>query len=202
MKQFVAEFDIRARTPVLTVAVLAWLALNLALAFLVNGPRARRVTQLEEAVAQRAGMLSARADDVARLRDHHDRVLAGRTSLDEFYNDVLSTKQERLITFQKEIREIARKFNINMDTIAYPRESYPKDKVMKFSAQMPLTGSYENLRQFVDTVERSQNFIVIDSVQLASSKEGGVILQLIIQLSTFFVDEDVIDESAEKVASS
>ena len=106
----------------------------------------------------------------------------------------LSTKEKRLISFQREIREIAKKFNINLESISYPRETYPKDKVTKLSAVMPLTGSYENLRSFIDTIEKSENFIVIEAIQLTNSREGGVILNLNIMLSTYFVDEDIQDK--------
>jgi hypothetical protein len=159
----------------------------------VNVPRARQAANLGEA-ATRRGPAREQGDDVARLREHYTRVMEGRTSLDKFYEDVLSTKQNRLISFQREIRGIAEQFKINVDTITYPRETYPKDKVTKFSATMPLTGSYENLREFIDTIEHSENFIVIEGIQLANSKEGGVILGLSIQLSTFFVDPDIQDQ--------
>ena len=64
----------------------------------------------------------------------------------------------------------------------------------RFGATMPLTGSYESLRQFMDTIERSENFIVIESIQIANSKEGGIILSLLIQLSTYFIDPDLSDQ--------
>jgi Tfp pilus assembly protein PilO len=196
MKKFLAEFDVREKAGPIAAVILVWLAINLGFAFLVNLPRAREVSALDEQVGHVAGLTKNREDDVARLRQHHDRVMEGNTSLDKFYEDVLSTKNERLIGFQRELREIAKKFNINMETITYPRETYPKDKVTKFSAVMPLTGSYENLREFIDTIEKSENFIVIESIQLASSKEGGVILSLAISVATYFVDPDMQEPTA------
>jgi len=190
MRKLLADFDVREKAAVITVVILAWLGLNLAFAFLVNVPRAQQAVALEEAVSQTSGREAVVKRDVDRLREHYSRVMDGRTSLERFYSDVLSTKQERLIGFQKEIRGIAQRFNINMDTISYPREEFA-NKVAKFSATMPLTGSYENLREFIDTIENSQQFIVIESIQLANSKEGGVILSLGIQLSTYFVDPEI-----------
>ncbi len=188
-----AEFDVRERTPVIVVVILVWLAVNLAFAFLVNLPRARQAEEIQRALDRAAELLASRDDDVTRLREQHQRVMSGRSTLDNFYDDVLSTKQERFISFQSEIREIARRFNVNMESVSYPRESFPRDKVIRFGASMPLTGSYENLRQFVDTIERSSNFIVIDSIQLTSAKEGGVILSLLIKLSTYFIDPDLTE---------
>ena len=193
-RRFLTQFDVREKAGVITAIILVWLGLNMAFAFTVNLPRGRRVTDLNAAVADTSSALARKQQEVERLREHFERVVGGRASLDKFYSDVLSTKQNRLISFQREIRGIADQFKINVDTITYPRETYPKDKVTKFSATMPLTGSYENLREFIDTIEHSENFIVIEGIQLANSKEGGVILGLSIQLSTFFVDPDIQDQ--------
>lgn len=196
MKKLLTEFDVRENAARIAVVILIWLGLNLACAFFVNMPRSQKAAALDEEVTHLAGQLSIKESDVARLRDHYSRVMEGRSSLDKFYSDVLSTKQERLISFQKEIREIANKFHISVETIAYPREEYPKDKVAKFSATMPLSGSYEALREFIDTIEKSDNFIVIEEIELANSKEGGVILGLNIRLSTFFVDPEIREKDA------
>ena len=193
-RRFLAQFDVREKTGVITAVILAWLGLNMAFAFSVNLPRGRRVAELRTSLEETSHALTRKEQEVAKLREHFERVVGGRASLDKFYEDVLSTKQNRLISFQREIRGIADQFKINVETISYPRETYPKDKVTKFSATMPLTGSYENLREFIDTIEHSENFIVIEGIQLANSKEGGVILGLSIQLSTFFVDPDIKEQ--------
>jgi Tfp pilus assembly protein PilO len=193
-RRFITDFDVRERSTAIAAATLVWLGLNLAFAFLVNVPRGQRVSSLTEAVADAGSSLVKKEHEVGLLREHYSRVMEGRTSLDRFYSEVLSTKQERLVSFQKEIRDIAREFNINVETITYPRESYAKDKVTKFSATMPLTGSYESLRQFIDRIERSDHFIVVDGIQLANSKEGGIILSLAIQLSTYFIDPDLMEQ--------
>jgi len=196
MKKYLADFDVREKSATIAVVILVWLGINLAFAFLVNVPRAQQQSTLDQAVHHAAGLLGSKMDDVARLREHYTRVMEGRSNLDKFYADVLSTKNERLISFQKEIRDIAGKFHISLESISYPREEFTKDKVAKFGATMPLTGSYENLREFIDTIEKSENFIVIESIQLANSKEGGVILSLNIMLSTYFVDPEIHETEA------
>lgn len=193
-RRFIADFDVREKAPVIAAVILAWLGLNLAIAFAINVPRASEVASLSTDVEHLTREIQKKAADVDRLRPEHGRVLRGRSNLEVFFNEVLSTKQERLIDFQREIREIAGKYNINMEAISYPREVLA-NKVTKLGAAMPLTGSYENLRSFLETIERSENFIIIESIQLSSSKEGGVILSLTIQLSTYFVDPDAPEKT-------
>jgi len=190
VRRLMGDVDVRERAGVIVAVILVWLVLNLAFAFFVNLPRSNEVVDLNDEVQRLTREIGTKSRDVERLRPHHGRVLEGNNNLDIFYESILATKEERLIPVQKEIRQIAEKYNINLDAISYPREILP-NRVVKLGAAMPLSGSYENLRSFIETVEQSKNFIVIESIQLANSKEGGVILSLTILLSTYFVDPDV-----------
>jgi len=185
------RFDVREKSGMLSIIVLVWLGLNLAIALLVNAPRAREVTIKDEQALRVASQISNKTDDVERLRDEYARITSGNTGLDNFYDVVLSTKQQRLVSFQRELREIAKQFNINFESVSYQRENFAKEKVAKFAAMTPLSGSYANLREFVERIEDSKNFIVIEQIQLTNSKEGGIILSLGINLATWFVDPEI-----------
>lgn len=184
-------FDVREKAGLLSIIVVVWLAINLVVALLVNAPRALMVTSRDEQSARLAAQVGQQNRDVSKLREEYARITSGNSGIQNFYDVVLSTKQQRLINFQKELRDIAKQFNINYDSVSYPREYFPKEKVAKFGAVMPMNGSYANLREFVERIEASQNFIVIEQIQLANSKEGGVILSLGINLATYFVDPEI-----------
>ncbi|HKY31442.1 MAG TPA: type 4a pilus biogenesis protein PilO [Candidatus Polarisedimenticolia bacterium] len=195
MKRRWTHFDVREKSPFIAALILAWLGLNLAFAFVVNVPRASEAVSLAERRDELDVQLAARERDMTKLRDHHGRVQKGSEELQRFYESVLSSKAERMISFQKEIRDIAKQFRIDLKSIAYSTEPAPtKDKIARFSAQMPLTGSYESLREFIETIEKSHQFIIINSIALSNSKEGGVILGLGIQLSTYFLDPEMPDK--------
>jgi Tfp pilus assembly protein PilO len=182
------HFDIREKSGPIAVLLIAWLAGNLVMAFLVNLPRGERAESLREAVERFQQRRVQRERAVGELRNEYRRIMDGQRSLRTFYNDVLSTKQARMTAVQREIRKLARTFHTNPETIGYPKEIFEKDQIVRFSAVMPLTGSYENLRQFISAVENSENFLTITGITLADSKEGGVILSLRITLSTYFFD--------------
>ncbi|MBI3449128.1 MAG: type 4a pilus biogenesis protein PilO [Acidobacteria bacterium] len=195
-----ARFDIRERMGAVLAIFVIWLGANLAFAFLVNLPRteqARTIRQEQESFQDR---LAKRRAKIADLKANYDRVMGGNQSLQSFFDNVLSTKRRRMIPIQKEIRDIARKFNINPESISYGRQIFEKDSIVRFSAILPLTGPYESLRAFINALERSENFIIIDSVSLADSKEGGVILSLDIAVSTYFFDSDVTPKGASIAA--
>lgn len=185
------RFDVREKAGIFIALILVWLGANLAFAFLVNLPRAEQSRSLREEDETFEDRLARRKEKVAALRADYERVVGGSRSVQTFFDDVLSTKRRRMMAIQKEIRDIARKFNINPETISYARQVYEKDRIVKFSAVLPLVGPYESLRSFISALERSENFIIIESVALTDSKEGGVILSLNISVSTYFFDPDV-----------
>jgi len=195
LRKLLADFDVREKAGIITIVILVWLGVNTAFALLVNVPRAARIASLRQESQSIAVETRKKRNAVEEVRDDYARVVDGTSSLEEFYDDILSTKSERLVGFQREIREIAGKFNINLEAISYPREIY-ENKVTKFGAAMPLTGSYENLREFIETIEKSKNFMIIESIQLTNSRQGGVILSLNIVVSTYFLDPDITDEEA------
>jgi Tfp pilus assembly protein PilO len=184
-------FDIRERAGMILVLMLVWLGVLVAVNLMVNLPRADRISALEEAHREFGQHLAERKRKVSLLRAEYDRVMDGRRTLQTFYDEVLSTKRERMTTVQREIRQIAGKWNINPETISYQRDVFEEDRIVKFSLVVPLDGSYENLRAFVSAVENSENFLTIESIGLSDSKEGGVILSLNVTLVTYFLDPDI-----------
>ena len=51
---------------------------------------------------------------------------------------------------------------------------------------VPLQGGYAALRQFLNAVEESDKFLLVERVVLAQGQDGGVLLQLNITLTTYF----------------
>jgi Tfp pilus assembly protein PilO len=192
----IRRFDIRERAGLIGTILGVWFAGNLVAAFLVILPRSERAAAVQDAVSSFRQARLERERSVGALRKQYDRVMDGRRSLNTFYSDVLSTKQDRMTAVQREVREIAVKFNINPETISYAREIFEDDQIVKFSTIMPLTGSYENLRQFISAVENSDNFLTVTNVLLAGSKEGGIILSLNVSLATYFFDPDIQPKAA------
>ena len=187
----IRALDIREKAPLLAAVLLVGLAANAVVAFLVNLPRSEKAASLRAADSEFHETLVRRRQKVEGLRREYERIVGGRRSLETFYDEVLSTKRQRMVAVQKEIRDIAAKFNINPETITYSRDIFKKDPIVKFSAVLPLTGSYENLRAFINAVENSENFLIIEGINLTDSKEGGVILSLNITIATYFFDKDV-----------
>ena len=51
---------------------------------------------------------------------------------------------------------------------------------------VPLQGNYASLRAFLQAVEDSEKFLLVERVALAEARQGGVMLELNITLATYF----------------
>ena len=139
----------------------------------------RRVSDL----TQNLGEVSRR---VALMKDLDQRFETEQTKVNTFYNDVLGAKDTRMIQIQREVRAIGASLGMDPETIAYQPELLDKVGLIAFNINVPLAGDYRNLRQFINKIEKSQNFLIVESVSLGGAKDGGALLDLNIRLSTYF----------------
>lgn len=187
------RFDIREeRIKVATVLGVLALA-NLLLYVLLNLPRMHRQTVEERKTSELTQNLSEVSRRVNLMKDLDDRFESEKSKVEKFYNDVLGTKDTRMIQIQREVRTIASSLTMDPETIAYQPEILDKVGLVSFAINVPLVGDYRNLRQFINRIEKSENFLIIDSVTLGGAKDGGALLDLSIHLSTYFNAPEVKD---------
>jgi Tfp pilus assembly protein PilO len=137
-----------------------------------NAPRIQELERREKAVEAREAYLQGLVqvdEDLTRLR-----------------RDVLQTRDRRMISVQEELYELAQDFNINIDQVTVQNEILEREGIDRFAMTVPLRGGYANLRRFIQAVEESDTFLVVERVGLVEGAEGGVLLQLNITLATYF----------------
>jgi Tfp pilus assembly protein PilO len=108
--------------------------------------------------------------------------------IDFVYHSVLMTREEHFGKIRMEIEGLFEKFRVQDTSKSYAWSPVPKREVTRCTLSVPLKGSYENLRQFLESVEKSEYMIIIDRINLAESSESGQELNLNISLSTYFYD--------------
>ena len=199
---FLKRFDIREERFRVGAVLAAVAALNLILYLTLNLPRMHRESVEErrvEAVTQGLSELSRR---VGIMKDLDQRFETEKQKVDTFYNDLLGDKENRMVRIQREVRKIAAGLGMDPESISYQPEFLDKVGLVRFTVNVPLVGDYRNLRQFITRIENSENFLMIDSVTLGGSKDGGALLDLSIQLSTFFSAPEMREmrEAASKPA--
>ena len=183
--------DLREIRTLVLVVLLAGLGINLTVLFLVNLPQAGRLGAAGETVRDLREKLDVRRAEITEMHGHLAWIEKRATALAAFYDEVLAAKGERMVAIQREIHEITGRYGIDPTSIAYSHEPAEKDtNLIRFSASLPLKGSYPAMRSFIRDIEKSRNFLLIDRIDLTNSREGGVLLSLQIQVSTIFKDPE------------
>jgi Tfp pilus assembly protein PilO len=180
------RFDIREERLRVGAVLAAVAVLNLILYLTLNLPRMHRESVEERRVETVTQSLSELSRRVGLMKDLDRRFETEKGKVDTFYNDLLGAKENRMIRIQREVRRIAAGLGMDPESISYQPEILDKVGLVRFTVNVPLVGDYRNLRQFITRIENSENFLTIDSVTLGGSKDGGALLDLSIQLSTFF----------------
>jgi Tfp pilus assembly protein PilO len=180
------RFDIREERVKVSVFLAILAIFNIVLYVTMNLPRLHRQAVEERRLAAVTQSLSEVSRRVGIMKELDQRFEGEQEKVKKFYGDILGTKDTRMIRIQREVRTIAASLNMDPETIAYQPEVLDKVGLMRFSVNVPLSGDYRNLRQFINKIEKSENFLIVDSVTLGGSKDGGALLDLNIHLSTYF----------------
>lgn len=169
---------------------LALLGLNVAVFLVYTLPRRLQ----ERNVASRIDALKAEVEReraTATALEHWTGALRSNTADQErFYGERVGTRAQ-LVPLLREIEHGARKLGLNTKQGAsYQAQEVKGYPLVRFSINMPLTGTYEQLASFLERLERSPQFLIVDQIQLNERRgEGGASADLSVALSAYFRKE-------------
>ncbi len=150
---------------------------------------------VKEKVAANRRVLKSSEDRSKTLSASVERVRTDKKVIGELSDKIFETRSKRLVTVQTEIQKLINANNLDMQTISYAYETFPppKDKegwehsYLKVSMQIPLTGTYPEIKKFIHDLQASPQFFIIDQLNLSSSAQGGVQLKVSLGVSTYFI---------------
>jgi len=142
-----------------------------------------QMSAIEERHGQLVGILEERRSFLSFIRSNS-------SALQSFYSETLGTRRERLTTILANREEISNQFGIVPTQVRYDLAGVQGRPLEQFKMSFPLTGSYESLRFFIDTLETSDDFLIINDIELNSREdnEGLTNMNMRIQVSTLFFD--------------
>jgi Tfp pilus assembly protein PilO len=181
-----ARIDVRRDVGKIAGVLAALLVANLAFYLLLVYPRTSETAALESERDTFHETLKALRERTEGLRAAHKKVVEQEEALERFYGETLGTKHAKLVPAQREINVIGKEFGIDPKEVGYRYEDKVAGRVERCVISLPLEGGYTNLRQFIERVENSENFFVIDHISLSGTQEGGSKLNLSVQVATYF----------------
>ena len=192
------RFDVREASGIVVFVLGALILANAVVSVVVVRPKLVRHRQLTDLSSPQLQVVKTRENEVVQKEDYRKALEKSRDDMKRLAREVLSTRQRRMIGVQLEIAKLAREFGIALDRVRYENEPLDNGALERFAIVVPLSGGYSNLRKFIQSVESSDNFLVIERVALGSGKSTDV-LELDITLATYFIAPDAnLDELGKK----
>jgi Tfp pilus assembly protein PilO len=126
---------------------------------------------------------SYRADN-ARLERFRTELPGDEKQWDEFFNTHFHPAGQGYSAISEDLGGLSRSSGLQSDTITFHQHSPDARGLMELEISTAVEGDYDSLVQFLNKLEHSDNFYVLDGLSLASSSAGK--LRLNLQLRTYF----------------
>ena len=192
------RFDIRQAGPRIALALGILAAINLAFYVSYVRPVVKEYATLRGSESG-PEQIDERRSQVEKREDFLGGLVKAEDDLRYLRREVLSTRAHRMVEVQSELAVLARRFGIDLTSVNYNNEILVNEKLDRFVITVPLEGGYSALRRFLQAVENSSKFLLVERVALGKGKEGGVLLQLNITLATYFnAPEDLLPKKRQQ----
>jgi Tfp pilus assembly protein PilO len=124
-----------------------------------------------------------RADN-ARLDRFRSELPADEKQWDEFFTTHFHPAGAGYSAVSEDLGTLTRSAGLQSDAISFRQHDPDARGLMQVDISTGVEGDYDNIVQFLDKLEHSDNFYVLDSLALGSSSVGK--LRLNLQLRTYF----------------
>lgn len=103
---------------------------------------------------------------------------------DKFFDDTFVDKVSGYSALESDLNSIAGKAGLHISDKNYKETDVKNHGVTEISISTDVEGSYSSIIQFIDGLQQSKNFYLLNNLSLGSSKDGVIKLQL--ELRTYF----------------
>jgi type IV pilus assembly protein PilO len=171
------------------------LAANLLAALAVFRPIGGSVERLDQQIAALQTQIQQRQRALQQMRELVSKIEQARTTGDEFLGQYFMDRRTASSTIVSELNEAAKQAGITGKEHSFvfdPIEG--SDTLSMMTIQANYEGTYGDLLQFVNRLDRSPRFLILDSL-VAAPQRGSGVLNVVVKLNTF-VKEDAAPRAA------
>jgi Tfp pilus assembly protein PilO len=122
--------------------------------------------------------------DVRRAASIRSKLPDVQRETAKFFEEQFLSAQSGYSTIVADLNSISAKSNLRATSITFKQREFEKRDVVEVAVTAVVEGDYASLVRFINGIERSQNFYLLDSLSLASSAGGTIKLNLL--LRTYF----------------
>jgi Tfp pilus assembly protein PilO len=122
--------------------------------------------------------------DVARGEKIRSSLPEAGKECDSFYQETLLSSATGYSTIEADMDAIASKAGLKTSGISFSQKEVKGRGVTTITVKATVEGDYQAIIQFINGLERSRNFYLLNDLTLASETTGGIRVNL--ELNTYF----------------
>lgn len=108
---------------------------------------------------------------------------------DKFYQNSFLDSKTGYSQIESDLGAIAQKAGVRTPELSFQQKAVEGRGVTEIQIKTAVAADYPSLVRFINGLERSRNFYLVDDLRLASATAGGI--QLEIEMHTYFRTDDV-----------
>lgn len=148
---------------------------------------AGQVQSLEEDVEEQEQALAKLQAERRQLEGRLTSARLNRDRIRQLYDQRFSTRSRRLTSVDAEVKNLASQAGLSYESISYLENEIEQYGLVKRSFVFSVEGTYFELRRFINLLELSDSFLVLESVNLSeSAREDEPELRINLQIATLF----------------
>jgi type IV pilus assembly protein PilO len=151
----------------------------------------RRQARVEELEAERL-----------RLEETVTGATRNRERVDRLYKEWLTPESQRLTTVIAEVKKLAQMAGVEYSSFSYPGQLLEEQGLIKRSLVFSVEGSYLELRSFINLLEVSDLFLILESMRLSGGAQEGRTVRVSMTVSTLFVQDELGQVGGEPPGAS
>ena len=130
--------------------------------------------------------LKKRASDLNALRGIENKMMDSRKAYSEFTQHYLFSKETGSSELLNELDQLCNQAGLARNRSTFKHEDESQFGMRRVTLNLPIEGSYRNIRTFLNTLEGRPRFIIVESMTLDSEREGTGMIRMEMKLLTFF----------------
>jgi len=128
---------------------------------------------------------------------------SSRDAIESFYDDRLASENVRLTRILAEVRELATRAGLAPTAIKYGKQEIDDHGLLRRSIEFSVEGSYVEFRRFVNMLELSSSFLLLERVGLRGSDDDAAgQLRIALVVSTLFASPEAVADAERSGGST
>jgi Tfp pilus assembly protein PilO len=159
----------------LKIVIAVMVAVDVAAAAVLFSPLVGSASSRRQEMNQLAAELHTKAHAVEPLRGMDQKIVLAKSQIGQFYKDRFAARNSDIAD---ELGKVAQANGVRILQAKYKEEDPEPFGVVPIAIEGNFSGDYLQLARFINALERSKLFYMVDSVSLAGETTGPVKLEV------------------------